>query len=428
MTKNDNRTVMERTTVPWNAAASIYQQLLYYYFLFELEEGECAGYEVKDDINVDYSKEKSTRLIQVKHTILTNKEGNPKNLTTKDYDLWHTINNWIEVVNDPKDSRSLENEQLSFIESVSFELYTNKVSKENEIFKEITHFKGGKIKLEDFRTTIDNLICKSENEFSSTDKCIQNLLRQSDQWLEAFLKKITIVTIDDLVRLIKKIISNKSYFILETDDIDKIYDSIHSELTSVIMNKSFEKKILIDYADFKNIISRCFSKHFKSREYLIIENDYRKVPKEIVENPVQQLFIQQLLDIEDIEEADAEEMYKYTTFRYAAENSQKRFFNREALLDLELAFEREKMTKWNNSFKKIYTRKIKKELENLEGQEREDYLIDLGNELLQDIRNKNLGIDGTLLETSISNGHFYWLSDKPEIGWRFDWKKYIKND
>ena len=95
--KEDTRTEQEKGVVPQNTAAERFQFLYFYYLILDLKDDEIIGYEVKEDIHIEYKLTKNTNLIQVKHTILTNKDGEPKNLTEKDPDLWNTISNWIRM-------------------------------------------------------------------------------------------------------------------------------------------------------------------------------------------------------------------------------------------------------------------------------------------------------------------------------------------
>ncbi|PUA40099.1 hypothetical protein C8Z91_06275 [Paenibacillus elgii] len=46
---------------------------------------------------------------------------------------------------------------------------------------------------------------------------------------------------------------------------------------------------------------------------------------------------------------------------------------------------------------------------------------------LSAVRKSKLTLDKDELELSLRHGEFYWLSDQPRIGWKFDWKdKYLK--
>ncbi len=440
MRKSDNRTVMEKTTVPQNTVAAIYQQKLLYYFLLELKKEEVIGYEIKDDIHIEYEKIKSTRLIQVKHTILTNKDGEPKNLTQKDVDLWHTIDNWISVVNDENDQRITNDQRIEFIKKTDFELFTNKNSLSNPVFSKINELKQNSISITDFRSSLELLIKSTpkiaeptlfdvietdNNDLSQTDLHIQKLLNQSDDWLSAFINKIIVYTISDLYEKIKERLKEIMVFNPPNNTVENVYFALHSELTELMEQKGLNKKIEFTYHEFRNILAKCISRYIdNTRKYEVRSSDYIEIPEDIIKNPQNQTFIEQLFSVEDIDENDKKQMLDYTSFRYAAQVSQKRYFNDEAILDDEKEFEKTKLTIWESAFKKIHKKHIIKELNVLAKSEREEKIIELGHECLSEIREKPLSINNSILSRQIIDGHFYWLSDIPEIGWRTDWEKF----
>ena len=49
-----------------------------------------------------------------------------------------------------------------------------------------------------------------------------------------------------------------------------------------------------------------------------------------------------------------------------------------------------------------------------------------GLQVLDSLREKKLTIAEETLDTDLSNGTFYDLSDVPDIGWSKDWEKYKK--
>jgi len=292
MIKEDNRTVMEKTTVPWNAVAAIYQHLLFFYFLIDLNDNEEIGYEVKDDIHIDYKTKKETRLIQVKHTILTNAAGEPKNLTEKDNDLWHTISNWIDVINDKNDFRSEFQKQIDFISNVEFELLTNKQSQTNSFFLAVSDFIQGKTTIERFKEYLRNLLPKEtkpktptlfdkldDNKivYSETDNAIKKLLDQKDLWISSFLNKISVNSLNDLKNKILEKLKNRYHVGLTEVIYEKTYESFNSELLHLIEQKGYNKEITITFNEYKNLISRCISKHINPPKYVVLQKDYNEI-------------------------------------------------------------------------------------------------------------------------------------------------------
>jgi len=439
MSPKSVQTIAEKTTVPWNAVAEIYQQHLFFYFLVSIKEGEEVGYELKDDINIDYTQTKDSRLIQVKHTILTGKEGSPKNLTEKDIDLWHTISNWVDVVMDPQENRTNIDDQLKFIENTRFELYTNKTSLSNTFFKTLRNLNNNEITIEEFRKYLTNLLNTEKNgelilfkdpniELSETDKSINKLLNKKDLWLKNFLMKISVCTISNLSEKIFEKIKDNIPIDLSDKIFENAYATIINELINIIDQKGRKKKITVSYDEFRTIRSKAFKRFIDPAKYEVVGMDYREIPADIATNPQKQTFIKQLLSIEDIEHDDIDLMRKYTSYRYAAEVSLKRFYNDEAILDNKLDFKQEKLQKWDTIYRSIYRKRTINEISLLSPEEKEDKLIDLGYKCLSEIRKKSLTINQTPLSERIANGHFYWLSDIPEIGWRMDWENYKNNN
>ena len=47
---------------------------------------------------------------------------------------------------------------------------------------------------------------------------------------------------------------------------------------------------------------------------------------------------------------------------------------------------------------------------------------DLGAQIVECLRKENLLLADHRLDTEISNGYYYLLSNTPEIGWHYDWE------
>ena len=101
--------------------------------MLALEEGEKIGLEVKDDVHLELNDGKQI-LLQLKHSIQNNSAGEIINLTERDTDLWKTIYNWINIINDVADGRSKREDQLRFIDNTNFILVSNKSSNLNNTF------------------------------------------------------------------------------------------------------------------------------------------------------------------------------------------------------------------------------------------------------------------------------------------------------
>ncbi len=453
--KESNKTVMQKTTVPANAVAFIYQCEYFFYLLTKIKKGEEIGFEVKEDIHIDYADFKvmnKTKLIQIKHTILKNQDGEFKNLTDKDEALWHTISNWIDTINDKDDGRKSSKDQLDFINSTEFELVTNMQTSQNIFFKKIEEFKKSK-NLKNFKNFLNTFITKqnknqpqqldlfgnkntveNKDNISEVDRYIQKLLQQNDKWIESFLKKISVQTVQNLK---DKIIENLStnYHILRKK-INRLYEGYSEEIKEKIkregysnINKASEIKITISYEEYRKGIEKCYNSFQSDYQVEILEKD-KQIPDDIFTNPENQTFIKQLLGVKyfDDEDDTLEEMRELSAYRFGAENSFKRYEQEEIDTTKLNAFKKDNLRVWKLIKKQIYNPTTIQSFNDLEDNELESKYEELGlNCLLEVLKQPTPKLLNTFFDGNESSGHFYWLSDIPEIGWRYDWEKLYKN-
>ncbi len=440
--KKKSKNQQEKRVVPQNTAAEIFQFLYFYYLILHLKDGEEIGYEVKEDIHVEYTLTKNTNLVQIKHTILTNAKGKPKNLTEKDPDLWKTINNWVEMVNDKDAEREEYKAQINFIKKTNFSLISNKQNKQNNFLIKIEKFQNDTANIQQIKkylqslikpkqkkqlSMFDNIDTKSDKDKSQTDRYIELLLTQKDEWLELFFNKIKIEQFDNIWDTVFDFFENqwKPFFKEQTISIFNCY---YKKLQEILYKDALNKKpTLINNNIYKKELGKCHSHFFGKANITTIKSDF-EYPTDLASNPEKQLFIKQLLKIDAFDNLAEEEikpkMINYTSYRYAAENNLRRLERDEIIIDEIKIFETAKREKWSNIFDKIYSRRIKQQLDTLPEQEKENELINLGQDCFRKLQNSRpLKINKTSLNPIIDNGHFYWLSDIPEIGWRLDWKK-----
>ena len=129
-----------------------------------------------------------------------------------------------------------------------------------------------------------------------------------------------------------------------------------------------------------------------------------------------QTFIRQLIEIEDVQTDDIEEMARVTLFKLKLQNNIDIWIQDGEITGYEVnRFKKDAIDQWHNKHKRAF-RKITAE---------SDY-NDAGLKVLDSLREKKLTIAEETLDTDLSNGTFYDLSDVPDIGWRKDWEKYKK--
>lgn len=392
----NQKTHAERTAAADKAIGFDYQ---YYYFLYrvlKLGLNQSVGLEVKDDVHTDLENDRQI-LIQLKHTTQKNACGSAKNFTTFDSDLWKTLSNWSKVITDKNAGRNTENDQLAFISKTEFMLVSNK-----------SH--TASCKFFSIRETPKNarsefVTLKSKTQDKAIQEYIENILTLGDTVLEAYLRNVVIeLGVNEIIKRCKNAI-------IEKQVPDNAVDQLFSDLDSRIKQDNFiairaGEKIVISFEDFRRRYGRYFE-IARNPELKVVRN-YEPLPSALKE----QTFIKQLIDIGEIQEENDEElMAKYTQFMMMVKNSLECWHQKGDLTSEEIdGFNREAKLRWENKFRAKYNRRNTKDPN------------DIALELLDELRTERLNISSQQMETDFSNGEYYYLSDKPEIGWQQDWE------
>ncbi|MBL6987042.1 MAG: hypothetical protein ISR72_08410 [Methylobacter sp.] len=395
----NQKTHAERTAAADIAVAFDYQ---YYYFLFrvlKLGLNESVGLEVKDDVHTDLDNDRQI-LIQLKHTTQKNAGGFAKNLTNFDSDLWKTLSNWSKVIADKNAGRQAEKDQLAFISKTEFMLVSNKSHTAScEFFSILETPKNAKSK---FATLKSNTQDKTIQEY------IENILSLSEAVLEAYIHNVVIeLGVDEIIKRCKDAI-------IEKQVPDKAVDQLFCDLDSRIKQDNFiaihaGEKIVISFEDFR----RRYRKYFEiaRNPELKVARNYEPLPLALNE----QTFIKQLIDIGEIQEEHDELMAEYTRYMLMVKISLESWHQKGELTSEEIVnFNNEAKIRWKNKFR-AKSRQINHKMPN-----------ELALELLDEMRAEKLNINSQQMETDFSNGEYYYLSDKPEIGWQQDWERKYK--
>lgn len=384
----------------------------FYYFMLlalELRPGQKIGFEVKDDVHIDKG-DGTTILFQTKHTVLKNTTGATHNLTTLDNDLWKTLSNWVDFI---------KAGDKDYLEKHSFVLATNKYENNNEFITSLVQFKTDTsidkttIKLNELRTkTKDETIQKYIDNLSSFDKIK----------LSTFLSKLTIETgVDEIIERIK----GKLLFLYrEKHIVEAIYDSLYSNLQlSKYLEIKEGQKFEISFDDFNRKFGKCFKVSTGVQKL-----PTRNFPVLLPENPEEQIFIKQLLDIGEIQ-GGSQDVIKYTTLmlkflrHYTYWSDEENFILFSEAED----FKRDSISRWDNEFKSKYRQIERKINSGAPIDSLESEIKDLSIELVEYIRRLDLSIGDYLpIGVDFTNGHYYLLSNNLEIGWHFDWQKKYK--
>lgn len=398
--------IQSQNTAGPQAIGFDYQFLYFMYLALELKTGEKVGFEVKDDIHIEKANG-NIILFQSKHTVLKNPNGTPINLTTLDYDLWKTLSNWVDMIK--ADANILTNS--------SFYLVTNKGEGNNEFIDALNLFK--------INDDTDEVIEKTkELRYKTTNKdlktYIKNVLSIGKKQTKSFLSNLSIETdIDDIIGKIKTKIFERT---ADETIVDTIFDSLFSNMSiAKYLDIKERKQFEISFHDFCKYFGKCFKTAWVKKPL-----PKRNLTINLPDNLEEQTFIKQLLDIGEIAN-NSPKVIDYTTHMLRVRNHLSDWTANNFVLPTEMEeFQKESILKWDNEFRTKY-RQIERQInsgigiENLETEIRK-----LAVELVDFMRRENLNIADDSLGIELSNGHYYSLSDKPDIGWHFDWQKKYK--
>jgi len=395
-----------------------YQFYVFLLKVLEIEPNQVLGYEQQDDVHIDFNG--TITFIQVKHTIATNTSGKRPNLTQKDTDLWKTISNWTNIINDVNSGRSTESNQIKFLENCEFVLFSNKSFPDNNDVINLFEKCNTSVKtIAEVRTGLMDLIKETDSEnLSDADNLINHFLEQSDLWLTSFISKVSFtLDIDNIIILLKHKIKDR--FMINSDEQSQdVFNCLFTNLKTDIYNhvSAGNRSISYDYAQLKGFASQCLYQINKP-----IIRTYQAL--ELPENLGDQVFIKQLVDIGDVHVGDMETIVNYTRFKVLmAQNMKDWEQNHELLPTSKKLFIESCILKWKN----IHTKHHRSAFN---GTMTEDKLREAAIACLDEIRLVDLEVSDVSLDSMLSNGQFYGLSDNLEIGWAHDWKtKYPVNE
>ena len=401
-------TIQEKHTAGAQAVAFDYQFYYFMYLALELKHGDKIGFEVKDDVHID-QKDGTTILFQAKHTVSDKKDGTPQNLTTLDVDLWKTLSTWADMI------KATE----SILQNHCFYLVTNKGEGNNEFITALSLFKTDN-DVDKMVGLLNDLKSKTQNDEIKT--FINNVLSLKKKRTKSFFSKLTIATnIDDIIDRVKikifEVCRNK-------DLVDAVFDSLSSNMNMAkYLDIKDRKKFEITFDDFNNRFGKCFRVAFEHKPL-----PKRKYPINLPDNLEEQTFVKQLLDIGEVV-SGSPQIINYTTQMLQVMNHLSDWTENNIVLPTEMdEFEREAILKWQNEFRAKY-RQIERQINT--GNSIEDLEADiqnLGLQLIDFLRRENLAFAGDTLGIELSNGHYYALSDRPEIGWHYDWERKYKSE
>ena len=395
--------IQEKHTAGAQSVGYDYQFYYFMYLLLDLKLGQKIGFEVKDDIHIEKENDKII-LYQAKHTTTQ------ANLTDLDIDLWKTLSNWTDFIKADK----------SILDTNSFILVTNKSDNNNQFINTLVLFNQN--------NDIGNMLnvlkeLKNRTKDNSIKQYIQNVNSLGKSKLKSFFAKLSIETnTENIIEQIKNKILERT--LQQENLVDSIFEDLSANLLATkyfeIANKN---QFSLSFDDFRKKFGKCFKPAFENQPL-----PKRRVEVSLPDNLESQVFIRQLIDIEDIN-SDSKEILQYTTQMLKTLNHFSYWIDENFVLPTEMeSFENNSIVIWTNKFNAQY-RQIKRQI-NLGTPitELEDAIKNLGVQIVDYIREQDLNFQGyPTLEREFSNGHYYALSDKLKIGWHYDWRnKYEK--
>lgn len=398
--------IQEKHTASAQAIAFDYQ---FYYFMFlalDLRHGDKVGFEVKDDVHID-QKDGTIILFQAKHTISNKADGTPENLATLDTDLWKTLSIWADMIKADE----------SILQNHYFYLVTNKGEGNNEFIESLSLFKSD--------NDVDKLFeilsgLKNKTKNNEVKNYINNVLSLKKKKSKLFFQRISIETdVDNIIDKVKKKILEHCH---QKDLIDAVFESLSSNMNMAkYLDIKDRKKFEITFDDFNDRFGKCFRVAFEKKP----------LPKRIYQinlpdNLEEQTFVKQLLDIGEITTGSSQ-IIEYTTQMLQVINHLADWAENNIVLPTEMEeFQKEAVLKWRNEFRAKY-RHIERRINSGSPiADLETEIQNLGLQLIDFLRRENLAIAGNSLGVELSNRHFYALSDKPEIGWHYNWEQKYK--
>ena len=195
-----------------------YQFLYFIYVLLGIEPDQKVGYEVKDDVHLEFEDGNSIYM-QLKHSL-----GEEKNLTEKDIDLWKTLYNWGVIISEVS---SIIIEQISFIKKIKFYMVTNKQNNSNPFFEKVEKIKSMEMTGAKFKTYIETLKngIKGDSDHSKKlKKYMSQLLLMDEVVLVTFLSQLQVeFNFDDVPKKLEKRILTMFFAIQKCIKVQPIY-------------------------------------------------------------------------------------------------------------------------------------------------------------------------------------------------------------
>jgi len=386
-----------------------YQLFYFLYLSLDLNPGEKLGFEILDDIHIEFPNGK-IELLQLKHTTQTKGSGNKINLTERDSDLWRTISNWIAFL------KAAENAE-KYILNTSFTIVTNKTIDSNVFLKNLEKLQVGEFEMKQMDAYILDLFSGMNDEVLKEK--INQLIKLKQKVRKSFLCKINVVSDqENIISLIKGRIHK---LIRRTERIEDVFNAFYSGIqVDKFLSIAGREKFTITFEDFSNKYKTCFDFAYASNNLPI-----RNLPLIFPDKLKEQLFIKQLIEIGETDQD--EEILNYTTAMLKFFNQVKDWVNEGDLLETDKAsLDKDAIFRWQRIFKEKYRDIKKKMTTGISIDDLEEEIKESAIACVNEMRREKLSIKNNEFTEEFSNGQFYLLSNEPVIGWHLDWENKYK--
>lgn len=391
------------TTIDTNAGGSIagiiYQIYYYLYRLLTIGVGEVVSLEKFEDVGVEMGESKT--YYQLKHTSKTT-ETKVERMSNRDTGLWKTLSMWVDKI---KEGRS-EEEQKAWIDESDFVLLSNKATEDNVFFHKVEAYKNNR-EWDELKSYIEEQAAKGVAE-EEKKKTIRTYINNVNDYplLKEFLLKVRpeFKSDDDIRNEIDFLLVNQQHF--KDPDAKRLRETLYGRLAGMLKGGSLEFSMESFHEKFGELFEKMQVRKFVATNKACV----------IPDNPKDQTFIRQLVDIDDYMAQSIDDIKNLTLQKLRFEND----YN-EALevsdADDRAIFESDVKNRWNIKHKK-YNRGI-------DGSTPIEDVKKAAMQVVDSIREEELLFDNDKLNSEQSNGCFYYFSDgkTPKIGWKYDWKE-----
>lgn len=402
---------LDKASANASQAGFDFQFYVFLYLILNMEKGTSLEYETDDDIlYIDSDGIKC--LIQAKNSI-QNTTGSYPNLTNRDSDIWHTIDNWL--------TQSILSQDNRFFDDRKFEIWTNKNFNNNTLLDKISKYKNLEVEI----TEIDDYL-KSLRENTKDVNILESMNKLSSLTevnRKKFYSKLKIIQFEgySIIEGIKDILKYKKN--IEESKIDVVYSSLFSEFKdSNFIDSCKRNRIKITADQMLNKTKRSFNRSFDRA--LSID---RSIDVIMPDNVCDHIFVKQLIDIEHMAESEIGMLRDIYTLKFGATNAISEYRDGGDVDSSDLkAIEASAMRIWKIAYDKS-SRSIRGKLSKGDQNIAESEYIEAGLECYDIVSNKEIKFETVHLDPEFTLGYFYVMSDEPRIGWRYDWEfKYKK--